>query len=178
MKTSTHDNGAVDVAPGTLENLWRNASGGTGTFLTDMFVNLPMKSLTPEADITAKDIAILRNFYGSVDETNDASLFYERRKEVNEAVALQRRYDSNDMERAPEARFDALTSLAHEAAQYTKRLSEIRKQEIEVALDESLTRGDRTLKIKEIKAERNELVTEFNASFMEAMREARDSKLK
>lgn len=166
--------GKIDVSPGTIENMWRNATGGTGTFLSDVFVNLPMKTLSAESDITPKDLPILRSFYGAVDGTNNASLFYERRKAINEAAATQKRYDSADMERKPDPDFEALVSLSRSAASYTKALSQIRKDEIDVALDETLGRGDKAVKVKQIKRERDELTKEFNTEFMDAMRGKRD----
>jgi len=166
--------GAIDVNPGTIENLWRNATGGTGVFLSDVFANIPMKALTPESDLTAKDIPLLRNFYGSVDETNNASLFYERRKAINEAAATQKRYDHADMERPADKDFEALVDLSRSAARYTKQLSRMRREEIEIALDETATRAEKAARTKELKRERDETIMEFNTEFMEVMREKRD----
>lgn len=166
--------GFMDVAPGTLENLWRNATGGTGVFISDLFLNLPSKLLSEDATVTTRDIPVLKSFFAPVDELNDASRMYDRRREIMEAVATQKRYDDADMDKAPNKDFEALLSLGKSQARYTKQLSAMRKEEIELALDETISDKERNLKLKEIKLERAEAITEFNTEFMDAMRAKRD----
>jgi hypothetical protein len=86
--------GAIDVAPGTIENAFKTVTGGTGTFLSDVFWNLPVKAMTPNAEITRRDLPLIRNFLGIVDGMNDSALLYERRRAILEARTVLKNYDS------------------------------------------------------------------------------------
>lgn len=166
--------GAIDVAPGTLENLWKNLTGGTGTFLSDVFVNLPTKLAQPEAEVTPRDIPLLRNFYGMVDGVNDSSLLYERRREILRAKTEEKNRADKEMEPSSDPMEIALASLAKLSNQYTKQISALRKEEIALAQDAEMSTAEKNIRRKEIKMQRDELAREFNAAYMETMRSKRD----
>ena len=166
--------GAIDVSPGSLQNLWKNMTGGTGTFLSDVFVNLPTKFFEPEAEITSRDVPLLRNFYGQVDGMNDQSLLYERRREIQRAKTYEKNRADLDMEPTTDPTEVALASLASLSSKFTKEMSKLRREEIDIADDAEMSTAQKNLRKKEIKLERDRLAREFNAAYMDAMRAKRD----
>ncbi len=161
--------GAIDVSPGALQNLSKNLTGGTGTFLADVFLNLPTKMVEPEAEITVRDIPLARNFFGVVDGMNDQSLLYERRREILKTASIVKNRDELDIETTDPTEL-ALVSLAKLSTKYTKAMSAFRKEEIEIADNDEMTTAEKNIRRREIKLERNALVSDFNAAYMDAMR--------
>ena len=167
--------GKIDVAPGTIENLVKTATGGTGTFLSDVLVNLPVKMFTPNSEITQRDVPLARNFFGTVDGVNDTSLLYERRKAILEAKSKLKNYEDMGLDPKKMDSMDfALAYMSQMSNQYSKAMSAIRKEEIELALDSEMPKGDKALKLKQLKKERDELAADFNAAYMDVMRAERD----
>jgi hypothetical protein len=89
--------GKIDVAPGSIENAVKTVTGGTGTFMSDVFVNLPVKAYDRyvtggQAEFSKRDFPLVRNFLGDVDGMTDQSLLYERRKAIMEARTILKNY--------------------------------------------------------------------------------------
>ncbi len=170
---SRDEPGGIDVAPGTLENVWRNMTGGTGVFLGDVFLNLPTKIAGGE-DITARDIPLARNFYGSVDGVTDTALMYERRRDILQAKTEAKNRADRGVDPTDDAGKNALASMAGMANRYTRRMGALRRQEIDLAEDASVSAAEKVVRRKEIKLEREQIARDFNAHFMEVMRGKRD----
>jgi hypothetical protein len=157
--------GAIDVMPGTLDNVVRNATGGLGIFLADTFVQLPTKLLSAPGTMTARDVPLWRNFYGNIDGVTDLGLFYDRRAEVEKEADAAKR----EMKLGIDVQYTdtqiADIALAKQAESYTKWMTQLRKAEIEIAGDDTMTRGDKMIKRKEIEAQRGEIAKSFNAEY-------------
>jgi hypothetical protein len=158
--------GAIDVMPGTLDNAVRNTTGGLGVFIWDTFVNLPSKMVSP-VEPTSRDIPLWRNFYSEIDGITDMGLFYDRRaevqKEYKEAKAemklgIQVDYSDEQINNI---------ALAKISESVTKELSKLRKEEIRVATDEQLTKGEKDIARKEIQSKREQLAQIFNTKYTE-----------
>ena len=161
--------GKVDIMPGTIDNFVRNTTGGLGVFLADTFVNLPTKIASP-VEVTNRDVPLLRNFYGQIDEVTDVGLFYDRRatmtKEMKAAQAEMKL--GVDVDYTPES--VTMQTLGKAAEGYTKWMSALRKEEIAIAADDTLTKGDKMLKRRELEKQRGELAKSFNSMYNEEMK--------
>ena len=157
--------GAIDVSPGSIRNIVRNLTGGTGDFLTSVFVNIPSKMWSPEGEVGPRDVPVLKAFYGEVDDVTDSKLFYERKAEVLEAAkqASDRQKLGIEVEYDPESK--GLQSLGNSAKSYTTKMTQLRKQELKVAEDSSLTEAQKNTERKAIQKERAQIASEFNALY-------------
>ncbi|UOF76779.1 coil containing protein [Caudoviricetes sp.] len=162
--------GAIDINPGSIENLVRTLTGGTGVFLSDVLVNLPQKITNAEAEVTSRDIPVLRNFYGAIDGVNDQMLLYERMKEVKKASTKMKRSAELGIEGNMSSMDTALAYLGETTGIYNKQMTAIRKEEIRLALDDSLTKEERAKGQMEMKKTRDELSKDFNQAYMEIIR--------
>jgi len=153
------------VSPGSIRNIVRNLTGGTGDFLTSVFVNIPSKMWSPEGEVGPRDVPVLKAFYGEVDEVTDSKLFYERKAEVLEAAkqAADRQKLGIEVDYDDESR--GLQSLGKAAKSYTKKMTELRKKELKVAEDSSLNETQKKADRKDIQKERAQIASEFNALY-------------
>lgn len=170
---SAYEPGVIDISAGTVENLVRNLTGGTGMFIYDVLA-LTGKSVDAytggDPDLFVRDIPVVRRVLGETAGDVDQGLFYERRKAIQEARAIQKGAEEADAEITnPETL--ALASMNKDASKYTRWLSEIRKEMAEVKRDPELSDVERQTRIRELRAQRDSLTAEFNRNFMEVMRE-------
>ncbi len=164
--------GAIDVMPGTLDNLVRNATGGLGVFLADTFVNLPTKVMSP-IETTTRDVPLARNFYGQIDDVTEMGLFYERRAEVTKELKAAEAEMKAGIEVDYTDEQMAKLSLAKAAESYTKFYAKLKKREIEIAEDESMTRAEKMVARKEIEKQRGDLARAFNETYVGQMRDVK-----
>ena len=163
--------GAIDVMPGTIDNVVSMAGGGTGKFLFDVFVNMPTKLSNDESVFRYRDLPFLRNFAGQVDENVDRGLFYERMDEVlKEARAAK-----NEMKMGIAVKYDprskAMQSIGKMADDYSGLMTDLRKEDLAIVNDPSLTAEERKSQRKDVERRRNEFVREFNRAFLETERD-------
>jgi len=168
--------GGIDLAPGTIRNVVRNVTGGTGDFLSSVFVNIPSKMMDPVADINVKDIPILKAFYGEADESTDLSEYYKRRADVMKAAEEAGRRSKMGIKFEYDEENVGLQSLGKAAKVYTDLMSELRKRELEIASDDSLSKSDITQMRKDIQRERVSVARDFNALFMQMKRDVDSGK--
>lgn len=160
--------GAIDLNPGTIENLVRTTTGGTGVVLADA-ASLIWTAGDPTVENTARDIPVLRNFYGEVDGVTNMSQMYERIHDAKNAMKLVKADAMNggqsknvgDEERR-------LASLAETASQYTKALSSMRKMEIKIN-DSDASAAEKRSKTKEIRLQRERLADSFNSIYFKTV---------
>lgn len=170
---SEYESGAVDISAGTVENFVRNLTGGTGIFVYDVLA-LGGKWVEHiddgDPDLFIRDMPVVRRVTGETAGDVDQGLFYERRKAIQEARAIEKGAIEAGGEITDKEKL-AMASMSGEASKYTKWLAEVRKEMKEVQRDDGMTKQDRRLRLRELRAERDRLTAEFNASFMETMRE-------
>jgi hypothetical protein len=159
--------GAIDVSPGSIRNIVRNLTGGTGDFLTSVFVNIPSKMWSPEGEVGPRDVPVLKAFYGEVDEVTDSKLFYERKAEVLEAAKQAANQQKLGIKVEYDDKSKGLQSLSKSAEKYTKKMTELRKKELKTAEDSNLTETQKTRERKDIQKERAQIASEFNALYYE-----------
>lgn len=169
--------GLVDVAPGTLEQTWRNLTGGTGMFIGDV-LTIAAKQIDDqfgggENDYFVRDIPIFRKVYGEADGDVDQSLFYERRRQITEARTVEKRKAELGRD-FTDRRQVALASMATDGNKFARALSGIRKEMIAVGKDDEMSDSEKKVRLRELKVERDDLTREFNRLFMDTMRDLRD----
>jgi hypothetical protein len=157
--------GAIDVSPGSIRNIVKNLTGGTGDFLSSVFVNIPSKMWSPDGEIGPRDVPVLKAFYGEVDDTTDTGLFYERKAEVMDAAkkAANRQKLGIEVTYDPESR--GLQSLGDAAKYFTKKMTELRKEELRVAEDPALSDREKEAQRKTLQKERAALAADFNKEY-------------
>lgn len=163
--------GAIDLAPGTVRNLKKNMTGGTGDFISSVFVNIPTKMMSPEAEIGFRDMPVVKGFYGRVDDNIDMGLYYERRAEVLDAAEAAGRRAKMGIEFDYDEKSLGLQSLGEAAKQYTKAMTALKRAEMQLIEDVETPKAQRDLEIKEIKKEQAALARDFNAAYMGMKRE-------
>lgn len=161
--------GGIDVMPGTIDNAVRIATGGVGTFLQGVFVNMPSKLADPEAQVRARDIVFLRNVFGQVDENVDRGLYYDRvNKVLNESRAALK-----EMKLGIDVKYDersrGLQVLGGAAQSYTELMSSLRKEELRIVDDPDLTADQKKAARRDVESRRNEFVRQFNELYLETM---------
>jgi hypothetical protein len=170
---SEYQKGIIDIAPGTAENVVRNLTGGTGVFLYDV-IALGGKWAEiadgGDPDLFVVDIPILRRVTGETAGNVDQGILYERRRAIQEARSIEQGADEADVE-ITDPKVLALSGMSKMAGKYTKALSNIRKEMKELQRNEDLSKGEKRLQMRELRAERDRLVSDFNADFMETMRD-------
>ena len=159
--------GAIDVSPGSIRNIVRNLTGGTGDFLSSVFVNIPSKMWSPEGQVGPRDVPVLKAFYGEVDDVSDSKLFYERKAEVMEAAKQASDRQKLGIDITYDAKSQGLQSLGNAAKSFTRKMTQLRKEELKVAEDKDLTDSQRNVERKRIQKDRAELASEFNARYYE-----------
>jgi len=157
--------GAIDVSPGSIRNIVRNLTGGTGDFLSSVFVNIPSKMWSPDGELGPRDVPVLKAFYGEVDDVTDSKLFYERKAEVMEAAKQASDRQKLGIEVTYDAKSQGLQSLGNAAKSYTKKMTQLRKEELRVADDKTLTDTQKNAERKKLQKERAEIASEFNAAY-------------
>ena len=157
--------GAIDVSPGSIRNIVRNLTGGTGDFLASVFVNIPSKMWSPDGEVGPRDVPVLKAFYGEVDDATDSRLFYERKAEVMEAAKQASDRQKLGIEVTYDAKSQGLQSLGNAAKSFTKKMTQLRKEELRVAEDADLTDAQRDAERKRIQKDRAEIASDFNAAY-------------
>lgn len=163
--------GAIDVSAGTIENVIRNMTGGTGQFVYDT-MNLGWKAVDSATggapDISPRDIPLARRVYGELGSDVDQGIFYENRKKVQDAAKNVKGEAALGIESPPSD--IAMAGLNSGASRITQQLSKIRKEMIRVTEDNDMKDGDKKMRLNELKAARDQLTQSFNAAFMDTMR--------
>lgn len=157
--------GAIDVSPGSIRNAVKNLTGGTGDFLTSVFVNIPSKLWAPTGELGPRDVPVLKAFYGEVDEATDVNLFYERKAEVMTAAKQAADRQKMGIQMTYDAESKGLQSMGKAAEQYTRWMTKIRKEELRVAEDKKLSDETRALKLKDLQARRAKMASDFNGHY-------------
>ena len=162
--------GAVDVSAGSIENLIRNLTGGTGTFIYDM-VNLAGSAVDiatgGDPDVFTRDIPLARRVYGTLGGDVDQGIFYENRKQAEEAFSTVRGELELGIE--PDPKDYAKGLMKKPGAHVTRTLSKIRKEMVRVTEDDGLTKEQRTAELRKLRARRDRLTSEYNQMFRENM---------
>jgi hypothetical protein len=166
------EKGFVDMTPGTYENVWRNLTGGTGRFITDvaaLTIDGVDAALGGSPDVFTKDVPILRKVLGKVDGDTDQTLFYDRREQIKAARAEEKRKADAGLDMTDNKKV-ALAGMSTQANRITRELADIRRQLIELQQNDSLTKVQKGKEEKELKALRDELLADFHATWREEMK--------
>ena len=170
------ESGKIDLSPGTIRNVKRNLTGGTGDFISSVFVNLPSKMLAPEAEIEHRDIPVLKAFYGKVDDNNDLSLAYDRRAEVMKATDIEDRRRKLDIDFDYDEKSLGLQEIGGDAKAFTTNMTRLRKEELAAMADPDTTDAEKKLAARMIKKERAEYAREFNEAYFNMRKEVEGKK--
>jgi hypothetical protein len=138
-------------------------------FLKDVFVNLPTKYWAAPETVAPRDVPYWRNVYADLGSNASVSRFYENRTKVMDEVANSKRENKLGVEREYSPEEAALQSLGASAENYTEQMSKLRKQEIELALDEEATTREKMLGRRRLSIERADIAKEFNSQFVAEM---------
>jgi hypothetical protein len=157
--------GAIDVQPATVSNLARTFGGGTGDFLYDVLINLPGKAVTPEAEILYNDVPFWKQAYGKIDKQSDIRDFYKNREEVLKEFNAMKREMELGMSVEYDEESQGLQTLGGMAESITKAVSALRREEVRIADDKSMTPAEKKLARQQLEKQRAELAKIFNTEY-------------
>lgn len=160
--------GAIDLSAGDVQNLVRNLTGGTGSFLADVSLNIPAKLMSNE-ELTYRDIPLVKNFFGRVDATTSVGLAYERRNAIQKEERARLAANKQDIKETYDAEQRMLQDLAASADRFTTQMSRLRKEEIAFAEKPDTSAGALRAKRKELQLERAKIAQELNAEYVKAL---------
>jgi hypothetical protein len=167
----------LDFYPGSYELVWKNLTGGTGTFFTDT-INLTQAMLGDPADrpeTTIRDVPIAKSFYGTVGDAEDVGLFYDRQRAVAAMDAEDKRQrELNKYTKDPKKL--ALLALSAEAKNSLQMIRDINGDIRKTRADASMTDAAKVKRIKELQADRADWAVKFNKSYNEVMQQWADGK--
>lgn len=158
--------GVIDVAPGTLRNVKRNTVGGTGDFLSSVFVNIPSKLTSPGAEFDNRDLPVLKAFYGEADDNTNLGLYYERKAEAELAKYEADQRKKLDIDATYTDEESGMQAIGERAKLYTVKMTRLKKEEIEIRTDPKLTEQERNLGLLQINKDRATFAREFNAEYI------------
>jgi hypothetical protein len=133
--------GAIDVSPETFRYMFGFATGSAGDFFGSRLPGAiaAMVSQEARADFGLNDVPIARNVVGSKASWVDKSSFYDRRAEVEQALAYVKRYvEAGDGAKAAayKQENDALLGMSGAAKMTTAGLSAVRKERDQIKLSQ------------------------------------------
>lgn len=166
--------GAVSVSPEVLDYTFAFVTGGVGRFIGSLG-SLATAPFDPERTITSADIPFVRKLTGTKPEWLDKSLFYDRIKQVEEAVDNAEQYEKSGRTEAFAAyakRNETVMSLESETKAARKEMRGIRKakHENDAQLSKNLI-DDATHRAEADVLKKAELLvaTEFNTRWNETV---------
>jgi hypothetical protein len=183
----------TSITPGTIDTLIRGTTGGLGAFVEQTATSV--SAMAGDKDIKAGKVPFLNKFYGEVDEDANIRSAGERMREVKRVVnedkdrkrfektqseekstAVDRMTAVRDLVDAVSTDLDSdlkmqdgeakLLALAKTQKGYEKAQTEMRKLEISLVSDDSLTDAEKRLYRQRIQAERDRLATKVNKAYL------------
>lgn len=166
--------GAIDISPETLEYLSGTVFGAAGAFV-DRLAGLGGKVFDSEAEITANDLPLARKVIGQKPSWYDKSAYYERVKQIDQAIDYAKGYLEREDYGGFEAYRDSQTKLLSLEPAKKEAESEMRKirkarREIDFAHELGKVSDDQwSADRQRIKDAETTLVTAFNRRWNETM---------
>jgi hypothetical protein len=171
------EKGLVDFYPGSYELLWRNLTGGTGKFITDTIglVDAQLGDPAEKPDLTLRDVPFARKLGGVVDDANDLSLYYDRKREVDAAQAELKRWREIDGETSdPDVM--RMQDLIGPGKRAQVRITAINRRMRETKADKDMTNAEKLEEITSLQKDRARAAKEFNEAYMQTLKEAAQAK--
>jgi hypothetical protein len=168
--------GKVDVSPETLSYLLTFTTGGAGTFVKDTITAVDLSlNVGPDAALDKNAYPILKAFYRRDTGRGDQSSFFENSQRVKEAKAELQNAESDNASANARARIrenELFAQLDSSQRFIVKQLSLLRKEEIDIRDNKSLSRREQYDRLQFIDKERRKLESEFNKEFYAIQRQA------
>ena len=167
------ESGLIDVSAGSVENLINNLAGGSGKFLYDA-LNFAWKGMDwatgNDPELYLRDVPIARRLGGALNGEIDQGIYNANQRKVQEAAGVVKRSVEADID--PSEDNITLARMDKHATKIGKKLADLRRKMKRVLEDEDMTRGDKTILLRQIRMQRDALTAQFNADFTAVMREA------
>ena len=168
--------GKVDVSPETLSYLLTFTTGGAGTFVKDTITAVDLSlNVGPDAALDKNAYPILKAFYRRDTGRGDQSSFFENSQRVKEAKAELQNAESDNASANARSRIrenELFAQLDSSQRFIVKQLSLLRKEEIDIRDNKSLSRREQYDRLQFIDKERRKLESEFNKEFYAIQRQA------
>ena len=160
--------GALSVAPGTIQTLISSTTGGLGSFIEQVGSSILAMS-GDDKDIKAAKIPFLNKFYGEVDETANIRAAGDRAREIKKVAEEVKEQVRVGLEPKLDDDEKRLLNLAGVADAYNQAISQMRKQEIQIIRDPKMTDAQKNLERRQIQIERDKLATEVNREYLNSL---------
>lgn len=159
----------TSVTPGTIQTLISTTTGGLGNFIEQAATSVV--AMTGDDDYyEARSIPFLNKFYGEIGPSENIRNAGERSREISRVVDVIKAQIKVGID--PEMTDDEqrLFALARAQEQYQDQGSKLRKEELRVVKDDSLSSTQKKAKLRELKQSRDELATMLNKAYIESFK--------
>lgn len=164
-----YENDITKVSPETLKLMWRNYTGGLGTFVADSIGVASMTASDP-SQVNASDIPIVKDFWRNSDvkpirgryydlsrDARQAITEFEQAKKAGDGVAMDKILNDPDKER--------LIGLGRLVRNTNKAVSAVRDGEVDINADVNLTPAEKRSALKDIEKDEEALYRDAISAF-------------
>jgi len=158
----------TSVTPGTIQTLIAATTGGLGTFVEQ--VGSSVIAMTgDDKDLKTNKIPFLNKFYGEVDEGPNISKASERMRDVKKIAEEVKAQQKIGLDPKLTDEEDRMMQLSLMQENYQNFMSKIRKREIEIIKDKSMTEKEKTLERRILQVDRDKLATDMNREYLKTV---------
>gem|GEM_PF-4915743 len=154
------------VTPGTIDTLIKATTGGLGTFVEQVGTSV-MAMTGDNKNLKANKLPFVNRFYGEVDESANIRTAGERMAEVRKLADEVKAQQKIGLDPELKDEEKKLMSLAGMQDTYSKQQSLMRKAELQIIKDKSLTEAEKRLQRQRIQVDRDKLSTEMNKAYLQ-----------
>ena len=166
----------TSVTPGTIQTIIGSTTGGLGTFIEQVGSSV-MAMTGDDKNLKANKIPFLNKFYGEVDEDANIRKAGERMRDVKAVVDEIEQQVKFGIEPKIGTEEKRMMALAEAQDLYEKESREMRKEEIAIIKDKTMTEPEKKLIRQQIKVARDKLATEINRAYLNVLKMEKDGEL-
>ena len=160
----------TSITPGTIQTVIAATTGGLGNFVEQMTSSM-MAMTSDSKDLKAARIPFVNRFYGEVDEGANIGKAGDRMRAVRSQSEEIKAQFKLGLDPELDDEDKRIMNLAGAAEAYQKHGALMRKQEIQIIKDDSLTKAEKDLQRKQLQVERDRLATEINRLYIDSLKQ-------
>ena len=169
---SAYREGLIDVTPATLEGLARGYGGGPVSFTMDILNAIYLRQAIERPTLRMEALPFVKQLYGVIDAETDRAAGYQRMEKVGKITdpMAQAKRDGNAeevmaiLDENPE-----IATLGEVITRIRKDLSEVRKSELSVVADTTMSDVERYKEMQRLANDRREVLHQFSAIYDDAL---------
>ncbi len=167
----------TSVTPGTIKTLISATTGGLGNFVEKMFTT-GLAVTGQDKDLKASSMPFISQFYGEVDEGANIRKAGERMREVKAVIEQIEQQVKLGIDPTIGNEEKRMFALADAQELYQESMSEMRKDELTIIKDTTMTEPEKKLIRQQLQIARDQLATEVNRAYLEMLKMDREGAFK